>query len=57
MSARKVEKVIEPINAPFEQVVAKLVDSTASFAFFDVPKHYPHSPLRYPGGKNRAVGF
>ena len=22
---------------------------------FDVPKNYPHSPLRYPGGKNRAV--
>jgi DNA adenine methylase len=55
MSARKVEKVIEPINAPFEQVVARLVDSTAQYAFFDVPKHYPHSPLRYPGGKNRAV--
>jgi len=55
MSARKVEKIIEPTNAPFEQVVAKLVDSTAQFAFFDLPKHYPHSPLRYPGGKNRAV--
>ncbi len=55
MSARKVEKLIELIDAPFEQVAARLVDSVAQFAFFDAPKHYPHSPLRYPGGKNRAV--
>jgi len=62
MSARKVEKIIEPINAPFENIVARLVGSNDS----DRPAlrpvlcppsltKYPHSPLRYPGGKNRAV--
>jgi len=55
MSPRNVEKFIEPINAPFEQVVAKLVGGESQSAFLKEPKNYPKSPLRYPGGKNRAV--
>lgn len=55
MSARKVEKLIEPIEAPFEQIVASLVGGEARIPFLDIPKVYPHSPLRYPGGKNRAI--
>lgn len=58
MSARKVEKVIEPIDAPFEQIVACLVggESASRYALCpEMPKSFPHSPLRYPGGKNRAI--
>ena len=55
MPARKVEKYIEPIDAPFEQVVARLVDGEAEQSFLEVPKNFPKSPLRYPGGKNRAI--
>jgi DNA adenine methylase len=54
MTARKVEKLIEPINEPFEQIVAKLVDGDPQ-EFIRIPKNYPRSPLRYPGGKNRAI--
>ena len=55
MSARKVEKLIEPIDAPFEKVVSRLVGGEAEHPFLEVPDKFPHSPLRYPGGKNRAI--
>ena len=55
MTPRNVEKIIEPINAPFEQVVSKLVGVESHGAFIEAPKNYPKSPLRYPGGKNRAI--
>lgn len=56
MSARRVEKVIEPISEiPFEQVAARLVDGEVHTPFLDVPKKYQKSPLRYPGGKSRAI--
>ncbi len=55
MSARKVEKVIEPIAGNFEDIAARLVCGEALQPFLNVPENYPHSPLRYPGGKNGAV--
>ena len=57
MSSFKLQKVIEPIEAPFEKVVARVLDKPTPEQSFGIPfpKHYPHSPLRYPGGKNRAV--
>jgi DNA adenine methylase len=55
MTARPVEKIIRPINAPFEQIVAHLVDGETKEEFIPFPKIVPRSPLRYPGGKNRAV--
>ena len=55
MTPRNVEKYIEPIEAPFEQIVSKLVDGEPQGAFIEIPKNYPKSPLRYPGGKNRAI--
>jgi len=55
MSARKVEKVIEPIQGQFEDIAARLVCGEPQQPFLNVPRSYPHSPLRYPGGKSRAV--
>ncbi len=55
MTPRPVEKLIEPIKAPFENIVAKLVDGEPQGEFIEFPKHYPRSPLRYPGGKTRAI--
>ncbi len=43
MCARKVEKIIEPLNGSLEDFAN------------DIPHKYPYSPLRYPGGKSRAV--
>lgn len=56
MSPRPIEKNIEPINAPFEQVVTRLIGGSKSlFEFIEFPQKFPRSPLRYPGGKNRAI--
>jgi DNA adenine methylase len=56
MSPPKVKNVIQPINAPFEQVVSRLLDVPCLVEpFLPFPKKVPHSPLRYPGGKNRAM--
>jgi len=56
MSPPKVTKPIEPINAPFEQVISRVLNTPEPLEpFVPFPKKYPHSPLRYPGGKNRAV--
>ena len=55
MSARKVEKVIEPIEGEFAEIAAGMVDGVALRPFLNIPRNYPHSPLQYPGGKSRAV--
>jgi len=55
MSPRPVEKSIAPLSVPFEQVVARLVNGEAGEEFIKFPAEYPRSPLRYPGGKNRAL--
>lgn len=56
MTPPKVTNPIEPINAPFERVVSRVLNTPEPLApFVPFPKKYPHSPLRYPGGKNRAV--
>jgi DNA adenine methylase len=53
---RKVEKLIEPISEPFEKIAARLVEGTPTTSFLREPeKGFPRSPLRYPGGKNRAI--
>jgi len=55
MTPRPIEKLIEPLDAPFEQVVSRLVSGEVQEEFIEFPKEVPRSPLRYPGGKNRAV--
>ena len=48
--------MIPSINTPFEQVVSKVLDAKFyNEDFVSFPIDYPRSPLRYPGGKNRAV--
>lgn len=52
----KFKKKINPITSPFEQVVTKVLNTpTIPENFIEFPKEFPHSPLRYPGGKNRAI--
>jgi DNA adenine methylase len=53
--SRPIEKLIEPLGGPFEQIVADLIEGEGQESFSDFPKQYPRSPLRYPGGKQRAV--
>ena len=53
--SRSIEKLIEPIKAPFEEIVAKLVEGEPQGELFNIPKVYPRSPLRYPGGKSKAI--
>lgn len=50
-----VEKIRDPIKAPFEDIVGKLVDGDPQGELFAIPKLYPRSPLRYPGGKSKAI--
>ncbi|MFH2067947.1 MAG: DNA adenine methylase [Candidatus Omnitrophota bacterium] len=56
MTPRPIKNIIEPIEASFEQVVSKVLNAPIiNDPLINFPKIYPHSPLRYPGGKNRAV--
>jgi len=56
MTPRPIENIIEPISASFERVVSKVLNAPIiSQPLIVFPETYPHSPLRYPGGKNRAV--
>jgi DNA adenine methylase len=52
---RPVEKLIEPIEAPYEEIIYQLIGGEAQEETIPLPKFFPRSPLRYPGGKNRAI--
>lgn len=49
MSQRSIEELIEPIKAPVKQMAMR------QNGIIEFPKKFPRSPLRYPGGKSRAV--
>lgn len=51
---RTAKNIIEPLQLPFEKIAAHLMGEPQE-EFIKLPKEYPRSPLRYPGGKNRAV--
>ena len=55
MTPRPVKKHIEPISGLFEDIVARLIDGEPQGEFIELPKVFPKSPLRYPGGKTRAI--
>jgi len=55
MTPRPIEKYIEPLNGAFENIVANLIGGESQEEFIKLPKVFPRSPLRYPGGKTRAV--
>src|SRR5438093_988787 len=55
MPSRKVGKVAEPLQPPFEEIENWLISSEPQSKFLPFTNEFPRSPLRYPGGKNRAV--
>ena len=47
---------VEPINGPFSRVASRAIRSEArSRREVQLSKVFPRSPLRYPGGKTRAI--
>ena len=56
MKGRKVKNIIEPLDGSLEQITAKVFETNPLEAFKKgTLKDYPRSPLRYPGGKSRAI--
>jgi len=57
MRTRKSVNIAETTSAPLDNMVVRAagIESIDDFFVSTVPKHYPRSPLRYPGGKSRAV--
>jgi DNA adenine methylase len=55
MTVRKVEEFEGLLNTSFEPVAAKLEEKKPFRLFPELPQRFPRSPLRYPGGKNRAI--
>src|SRR5437870_13400817 len=52
MSTRAVKEGIEPT---FAQIAADFFGDNANSHLPREPRGFPRSPLRYPGGKNRAI--
>jgi len=52
---RLLQKSNDKHKGAFEKIVARLIDGEPQGEFIEVPKKYPRSPLRYPGGKTRAI--
>jgi DNA adenine methylase len=56
MCPRPTKNIIEPLFTNPQNIFSKMVGVKSKESPFPiVPKKYPISPLRYPGGKNRAV--
>lgn len=55
MAVYEVGKNKKTINITFEKCANHVMENAIQYMFWGVPENYPHSPLRYPGGKNRAV--
>jgi DNA adenine methylase len=50
-----IEKVIKNSDSPYFKTVSRITEIVTQYSFWEVSKNYPRSPLRYPGGKNRAI--
>ena len=55
MLTNNVVKVMKTSNIPHLKTVSRISEIVTQYSFWEVSKNYPHSPLRYPGGKNRAI--
>lgn len=55
MSPSHVQKVVEPLKAPLENIASCVRDGGTRGEFMGFRDRFPRSPLRYPGGKTRAV--
>lgn len=54
MNPRNIENIIKPVKASFNIAATSVYDG-AQQEIIAIPKKVPRSPLRYPGGKNRAI--
>ncbi len=50
-------KEFKQIRLVFEKIDARNNDRISQHEFIELPNKLPHSPLRYPGGKNRAIKY
>lgn len=57
MSIRHIEEERDLIQAPLELHFDGLIEKKKHLKPIDNLKHFPRSPLRYPGGKSRAVKY
>jgi len=55
MCPRNLEKVTQPMKAPLEGIATRLLHGELQDELMEFPKKFPRSPLRYPGGKTRAI--
>jgi DNA adenine methylase len=55
MYTNNIEKVITSSNSQYLNTVSRISEIVTQYSFWEVSTNYPHSPLRYPGGKNRAI--
>jgi DNA adenine methylase len=56
-STYELNKNTKSINITFERCANRVMESVVQYALWSVPENCPRSPLRYPGGKNRAIKF
>ncbi len=57
MSTRELEKKTSSVNIKFERCANRVMEKVVQYNLWSIPDHCPRSPLRYPGGKNRAIKF
>ena len=55
MYEKNIEKVISTSDTPYSKTISRISEIVTQYSFWEVSKNYPRSPLRYPGGKNRAI--
>lgn len=55
MTFSPTENIVESSAGTFLDITATLVGGEIQDSFLGGQKYYPRSPLRYPGGKNRAI--
>ena len=57
MPVHELENKKKSINITFERCANRVMENVVQYALWSVPDNCPRSPLRYPGGKNRAIKF
>jgi len=55
MITNNIEKLVNTSSAKYLKSVSRVSEIVTQYSFWEVSKNYPRSPLRYPGGKNRAI--
>lgn len=55
MYTNDIERVTKNSETPYSKTISRISEIVTQYSFWEVSKNYPRSPLRYPGGKNRAI--